>query len=180
MGASRKIVGTRPENKPRRLTFKTLRNVWKIVLLVVLSNSILGVNIDWEGYLVFTRVIGSMMVEQIDRAQNPAPKEYKDLWLMFLHVLKVHRYLRLSICLILQKNMEKIIVETHAKHHTNQTRGLYIKKQIRERQGHPKIPVYPALCKSIAPRFATAFVEYISNSRFSPEWLCETILAAWS
>ena len=89
MGASRRIVGTRPENKPRPFPFITLRNVWKMVLLVVLSNSILGVRITAEGYLVFTSVIGSMMAEQTDRAQNPAPKEYRDLWLMLLQVKKI-------------------------------------------------------------------------------------------
>lgn len=57
-----------------------------MVLLVVLSNSILGIRLTAEGYLVFTSVIGSMMVEQTDRAQNPAPKEYSDLWLMLLQV----------------------------------------------------------------------------------------------
>ena len=50
-----------------------------MVLFVVLSNSILGVSLKLEEYLVFTSVMGSMMVEHTDRAQNPAPKEYNDL-----------------------------------------------------------------------------------------------------
>lgn len=76
LGASRIMVGIKPENRPLRFTLRMFLHVWRIVSFAALLYSM----------RVFTMVIGSMIVEQMDRATNPEPREYSDLWLMFLPV----------------------------------------------------------------------------------------------
>ena len=76
LGASRRMVGISPENRPLRFTLRMFLQVWRIVSLAALLYSM----------RVFTIVIGSMIVEQMDRATKPEPREYRDLWLIFLRI----------------------------------------------------------------------------------------------
>ena len=65
LGASRRMVGIKPENRPLRFTLRMFLHVWRIVSFAALLYSM----------RVFTMVIGSMIVEQMDRATNPEPRE---------------------------------------------------------------------------------------------------------
>ena len=78
-GASLRMVGIKPEKSPHLFCFITFLQVWKMVSFATLSYSILAIKRKESVYLVFTRVTGSIMEEQIDRAQKPAPREYRDL-----------------------------------------------------------------------------------------------------